>query len=104
MSSTANTVPASKLSRWALVVAIILLIGSPAWGFQDPPHRVLWLLPLGMGFIPIGMGAIGIVQIRLCRPMRGLRVAILAILLGFAASCAGMLFMLSGAVGRELMW
>lgn len=96
------------MSRRALAVAIVLLVASPAWGFPDARsmltlHKFFWALPVLTGFIPVLMGLAAIVQVILNRPMRGLIAAIGAIALGCAAALSGLLFLLAGAVGRDLM-
>jgi hypothetical protein len=98
----------SRMSRRALALAIVLLVGSPAWGFADTRsmlivHKFFWVLPVLAGVIPVLMGVAAIVQVILNRPMRGLLAALGAIALGCAAALAGLLFLLSGAVGRDLM-
>lgn len=55
-----------------------------------------WLLPLLAGLIPVIMGALGIKQLITHRPMKGLWLAISAILLGILNPLLGWLAMFAG--------
>ncbi len=72
---------------------------TPCCSSRHTLHDLQYEGPQGFGRFAL----VAIIQVILNRPMRGLIGAIGAIALGCAASFAGLLFLLSGAVGRDLM-